>query len=132
MVTHSGQPRTEGGQSGLVRHGNPPFLPGRTRTAPFRAVRLSSKGASRTIHQEKGEHGGFQVMPNRRDWRGSFPGGRRCGGGEPRYLNVCSEIGMAPWNDARRAVSPALGASDCPATRRHRSTGFRIGVGGMA
>lgn len=38
-----GLTRTRGGQSGLVRHGFPPFLPGRTRTHPFRGVRLSGQ-----------------------------------------------------------------------------------------
>lgn len=88
----------------LTRHSA--VEPGRTGTRPFRAgpavppCDAPKRGITSTLSS------------------GSFPGRARCGGAEPLDFNLCSKIGMAPWDAARAAMVPQLPF--------RRSTGFRI------
>lgn len=93
-----GQTRTEGGQSGIVRHGFPPFLPGRTGHNPLGCVRLSGQGASRTEFKELATHsaypGSADKPANHEAYLGgSFLGGACCGDAEPQRSNLLSKNG---------------------------------------
>lgn len=92
-----GQARTKGGQSGIVRHGFPPFLPGRTRTHPYRGVRLSGKAHPRTEFRLFDTLGEYQRGTDKPvicfAYRGSFSWRVACGVAEPRKSNLFSKIG---------------------------------------
>lgn len=131
-VVLSGQGRTAGGQSGLVPHGFPPFLPGRTRTHAFRRVRLSGKHATRTIGRSTMLHAAPVEEISMGHSSGSLSGRPAWGGVEPQYFNLCSESRMPSRISDRGAKKPVPASWPTNATES-LSTGVRSAFqGGMS